>query len=321
MLTLPGSEHPTPQSTPHSCSQRPTASPPCASGGSYPERPCLRGGWVCSRACGATAPRAPAEVARRCAAAWPEWGRGWTWCGGTPRRSTWTGPSHRSRSPDRDLEPAAGWTAGRRRSPEWTDGTGSAVKGPPMGPIQMPLSGQHLQLDPWLSWPQSKMLFLVSDLEKTQSSVSALKTVSLVEFRFYAGTFPGRTVLYIFHRIKHPLSKRRHETVPKGEGKRCEVSASRPAALTNPRRQPAALSSVDTKQDDNQLQQRLHCRGSTPPLSHALNVCRYDWCSGRRPPIYSPQRRTGGWGWWDDLTGSVGGQMGVWPRICPVGII
>lgn len=162
------------QSSPRSCSQRPTASPPCASGVSYPERPRLRGAWACSRARVATAPRAPAEGARRCAAGWPEWGRGWKWCGGTPRRSTWTGWSHRSRSPDRALEPGAGWTAGRRRSPEWTDGTA------PMDPSQMPLFGQHLQLDPWLFCPQSKTLFLVSDLEKTKSSVSTLKTVYLV---------------------------------------------------------------------------------------------------------------------------------------------
>lgn len=173
----PGLGSPSPPSSPHSCSQRPTASPPCASGGSYPERPCLRGGWACSRACGATAPRAPAEGARRCAAGWPGWGRGWKWCGGTSRRSTWRGRSRRSRSPDRDLEPAAGWSAGRRRSPERSDGTGSGAKGPPMDPIQMPLSAQHLQLDPRLSCPQSKMLFLVSHLAKTKSSGSTLKPV------------------------------------------------------------------------------------------------------------------------------------------------
>lgn len=57
-------------SSPHSYSRRPTASPPCASGASYQGRPCPRGGWACSRARCATAPRALVAGAPRLAAGW-----------------------------------------------------------------------------------------------------------------------------------------------------------------------------------------------------------------------------------------------------------
>lgn len=83
-------------------------------------------------------------------------------------------------------------------------------------------------------------------------------------------------------------------TVSKGARKR--VSVSRPPALTNPRCQPVALSSMDIKQDDNQLQQQHHLRVSALSVVHGFNACRYEWCSRRRPPIYSPQRRAGGVG-------------------------
>lgn len=57
-------------SSPHSCTPRPTASPPCASGASYRGRPCPRGWWACSRVCCATAPQVLAEGAPRLAAGW-----------------------------------------------------------------------------------------------------------------------------------------------------------------------------------------------------------------------------------------------------------
>lgn len=148
--------HPFPRytrpSSPHSCSRRLTASPPCASGASYRGRPCLRGGWACSRARWATAPRVPVEGAPRSAAGWWGWGRGWSGRVDTSHCSTWRGRSRLSRSPAPGLEPAAGWSAGCNRTLEWSDGTGLRWWGRVMVQIQNLLSGRLLQLELCFSW-------------------------------------------------------------------------------------------------------------------------------------------------------------------------
>lgn len=76
-------------SSPRSCSRQLTASPPCAIGASYQERPRPRGGWACSRVHCATAPRALSWGEVQWAAGWWGWGRGWSAHGDTCRCSTW----------------------------------------------------------------------------------------------------------------------------------------------------------------------------------------------------------------------------------------
>lgn len=301
-----GHEGPSQASTPRSCSQRPTASPPCASGESYPERPCPRGGWACSRARGATAPRAPAEGARRCAAGWPGWGRGWRWGGGTPRCSTWRGRSHPSRSPGPDLEPAAGWNAGCRRSPVWSDGPGPGQRGPLM-------SGPQLQLQFCHSGPRSKKLFLVSDLEKTkgfleelqEASVAALKAHYLLEFDILCCSASRQTctlrLLILINkkgeRIQPPDP---HSPIPDVSRRLCP---------------PWTHNRTTTTFNSNITEELLLFLWAMVWMSAGTNDAQDEGLQ------YIALRDERGGGWRDDLTRSVGGQAGVWPRICPVGII
>lgn len=160
-------------SSPCSCSQQLTASPPCAIGASYQGRPRPRGVWACSRVHCATAPRAVDWGAVRWAAGWWGWGHGWSAHGDTYRCSTWIRWSRLSRSLAPGLEPATGWSAGRTGSPGLNDviELGLVQWDWEMVRRQKLPCDCFLQLDNCFFCPHLEicvqMLFLFSDLEET----------------------------------------------------------------------------------------------------------------------------------------------------------